>query len=363
MDQILIDCRAFSLQKRGGVSQIWAKFLGHSELYDMFNVVLVLYPNYNENIHLQQISDKIHKKADKVFIDIPPSDNQNHNQKKHKEYRIHLIKKSLKKDPILVINTYYGENIYPFTNKYCVIFHDFAHEELDFLKVKKTTSSVINRKKEAITNAGLLFFVSNTSLQKGKLFYPSIKQKKTIVIYHGHNENIINLKKKKGQIIHVGERDGYKNFSLIRNNFDLISKTFPHVSMIIAGGSNPNDEEQNFLQKYPDKIRFINNITDDEMDKLVAASEIYVSCSQYEGFGIPVLNALRLKTKALLSDIAIYREITNNESFYFENNNITSFMNNLKIALNSQSLNDAYNRTWADVFNEYLTAIEHYCYG
>ncbi len=363
MDQLLVDCRAFSLQTKGGVSQIWAKFLSYKQLHKRFDVSLVLYPNYDENIHWKQISNDIRDSVHKIFVDIPPSDNQNHNQLKHKEYRIHIIKKSITNKPILVINTYYGENVYPFTNKYCVVLHDFAHEELDVLKNKQTTSSVINRKKESIKEAGLLIFVSNTSLQKGKFFYPAIKLKKSIVIYHGHDNNIVNPKKKKGQIIHVGERDGYKNFSLIRNNFHLLSKRFPTISMIIAGGAKPNEEEQKLLLKYPEKIKFFNNITDDEMDQLIASSEIYFSCSKYEGFGIPVLNALRLKTKVLLNDIDIYREITNNVGVYFENDNITSFMDNLKLALNSQSPKDVYNRTWADVFDEYLTAIEDYCYG
>ena len=46
-------------------------------------------------------------------------------------------------------------------------------------------------------------------------------------------------------------------------------------------------------------------------------TELFVFPSYYEGFGIPILEAMNANCKIILSDIPVFREITKNETIYF----------------------------------------------
>jgi glycosyltransferase involved in cell wall biosynthesis len=360
-NNLLIDGRAFSLQKVGGVSQIWAKFLGYKEIYNHFNVVIFLYPYFEENIHWQQVKDSIPINIKLILSDIPSSDNYNFDTKKSALHRANKIKSLLGSQPNIVMNTYYGENIYPSCKKYASVFHDFAHEELDVFKAKNTTNDVIRRKIQTLNNAGLLIFVSYSSYKKGIRFYPNIVNAKAVVIYHGHDDIPVESKKMRYQVIHVGARESYKNFKLISDNFHLLVKEFPELFLMVAGGSEPNQEEINLLIRYPHNIRFVQNITDNEMNRLIAGSEVFVSCSKYEGFGIPVLNSLRLGTTVVLNKIDVYREIADDKAFYFNGDDIYSLIDSLKLAFRNSELINSYHRPWSVVFDEYINILSQFC--
>ena len=58
-----------------------------------------------------------------------------------------------------------------------------------------------------------------------------------------------------------------------------------------------------------DAVRFTGRISDAELSELYRRSTLLVQPSLYEGFGLPPLEALSLGTKALISDIPVFKEI------------------------------------------------------
>ena len=49
-----------------------------------------------------------------------------------------------------------------------------------------------------------------------------------------------------------------------------------------------------------------------------------INTSNYEGFGIPILEAMAAQRPMVLSDLPVFREITENQSIYFDPNKIES---------------------------------------
>lgn len=58
-----------------------------------------------------------------------------------------------------------------------------------------------------------------------------------------------------------------------------------------------------------ERIEFTGRISDDQLRNLYRSARILVQPSQYEGFGMPPLEALSLGTNVVLSDIPVFREI------------------------------------------------------
>ena len=63
------------------------------------------------------------------------------------------------------------------------------------------------------------------------------------------------------------------------------------------------------LQNNNSKINFMTNASNQEVYDIISKSEVLVSPSYYEGFGIPPLEAMYLNTNVIISDINVYKEI------------------------------------------------------
>ena len=71
------------------------------------------------------------------------------------------------------------------------------------------------------------------------------------------------------------------------------------------------------LSKY---INIHHNITNNELMRLYQKCDVFVYPSKYEGFGIPLIEAINFNCNIILSDIKVFREITNNDGQFFDPN-------------------------------------------
>src|SRR6056297_1899795 len=64
------------------------------------------------------------------------------------------------------------------------------------------------------------------------------------------------------------------------------------------------------LDDLPPRVRLVGRVDDDMLPSLYAEAEWFVYLSLYEGFGLPPLEALACGTPVIVSDIAVFREVT-----------------------------------------------------
>jgi glycosyltransferase involved in cell wall biosynthesis len=69
-----------------------------------------------------------------------------------------------------------------------------------------------------------------------------------------------------------------------------------------ASGVDENDLQQN-------NITVLHHVDSKGLAEMYSKAEVVVSLSEYEGFGIPVLEGLFFGCKVLCSDIPVYREL------------------------------------------------------
>lgn len=356
--RLLVDGRAFSLQAKGGVSQIWAKLMASQLWRQTLQLDLFVYPGYEKNIHLNDLL----KSASTDYINlivspIPPSDNSNYASEQHALQRQAAITDGLRGTPVAVVNTYYGENVLPSCPRYMVVAHDFAHEELPELAEKPSTQEVRQRKRLAFASANLLVFISNSTKLKFYQHYALAAAVDSRVIYHGHDQNIPEGGHLDHRIIHIGSRGGYKNFGVVEQAMDRLMRKNPKVRFWVFGGEAKDAALSRLVAEFAERVVIKGQPTDEEIDAAMATASIFISASRYEGFGIPLLNALRFGTIPVVADIDVYRELAGRDGIYFDPLSVDSAVAALERGLSAQSSPVGYWRTWDDVAESYLAML------
>jgi glycosyltransferase involved in cell wall biosynthesis len=78
------------------------------------------------------------------------------------------------------------------------------------------------------------------------------------------------------------------------------------------------------LQAKGHKIILTGYVSDDEKTTLYEQAELFVMPSHYEGFGMPVLEAMAYGLPTVISDISVFREVAGDASMYFDKDDPSS---------------------------------------
>ncbi|MBY0244250.1 MAG: glycosyltransferase family 4 protein [Sphingobacteriaceae bacterium] len=119
----------------------------------------------------------------------------------------------------------------------------------------------------------------------------------------------------------------HKNSVTILRAFEKFCQLNSNVKMVFVGSIN--EENANlFYQKMPDNIKqrieIKSNVSNQELSLLYKNCKAYISASFFEGLGMPVVEAMYFNATLLLSDIEVFREITNGEAIFFNQNSSNS---------------------------------------
>ena len=118
---------------------------------------------------------------------------------------------------------------------------------------------------------------------------------------------------KKGYFFYCGNNRPHKNIDFVRelfkNNLDL-------PPLVLAG--NGHQSASNIIA--------IGIVSEEELYALYKYAIAFIFPSKYEGFGLPVLESLRLETFVIASKIPAFLEFKSKNIFYFELNNKDEFL-------------------------------------
>lgn len=117
-------------------------------------------------------------------------------------------------------------------------------------------------------------------------------------------------------LLFVGSRGGYKEFETLLIALGMVRSE--SLSLIAVGGGAFSDRELARIEELGLVGRVRQESTDDEeLAKLYAYADALVVPSRYEGFGLPVVEAMASGCPVVLSDIEIFREVADDVALYF----------------------------------------------
>ena len=120
-----------------------------------------------------------------------------------------------------------------------------------------------------------------------------------------------------GSVLFVGVRQGYKDAETLIRAFAKVPPNLRSVLRFVGGGPFTETEKYLFAQLGIARQVSQENLSDEELTLAYASSHIFVFPSRYEGFGLPVLEALQQSCRSLLARTEIFQEIAGNAAEYF----------------------------------------------
>ncbi len=144
-------------------------------------------------------------------------------------------------------------------------------------------------------------------------------------------------------LLAVGHFEKRKNYIRLLNAISKLKGDARDFSLVIIG--NNNGELENIIEhidllNMKDRVKIYSGLTDLEVYCAYKSCSLFIFPSLYEGFGIPILEAMNAKAPVLLSDIDVFKEITENALSYFNPIKVQSIQDSIQLILSDVNLKD-----------------------
>jgi glycosyltransferase involved in cell wall biosynthesis len=113
-------------------------------------------------------------------------------------------------------------------------------------------------------------------------------------------------------LVIVGAKERRKNLSmLLTAHASTVAQDPQALPLIVVG-----ERDGHNAPSLPHKAHVLGHLADEDLRSIVAGASALVVPSSYEGFGLPVLEALATGIPVLTSDIPVFREVAGDQATY-----------------------------------------------
>ncbi|MEJ1236933.1 glycosyltransferase family 1 protein [Chryseolinea sp. T2] len=304
--KIVFDSLVFALHKFGGVTTYWNEFIrrfkqDHSDL----TILTVPAGKYLNDEFIQ-----IHSGGIKLLPE--------------KNWPLQLLRNT--SAPVAGLTAkfiFHSTYLRTSSNKNAinvVTIHDFTHQF--FVKGLKQLLNY-RQKKDAIKNAHGIVCISQNTLKDLYRFFPEAKEKLVTVIYNGCSDTYTSdvqtppvVKTPEPYLLFVGARGNYKNFQFVVN---VLRKSSYHL---VVAGSKFTEEETKMMSEFGERVTLLNDLSDEKLRSLYQHAHAFIYPSLYEGFGIPLLEAMHCGCPVIAFNNSCIPEIMQDSPLLLENDNL-----------------------------------------
>lgn len=210
----------------------------------------------------------------------------------------------------------------------------------------------------ALKKASKIIAVSHFTKKEIENFYPKTKMDKIEVVHNGYNSDIFRVVEDEIKIesvlekyglqkpffLYVGRLEKKKNTPALIEAMSIIRESYPEIKeklVLIGDASFGYDEVKFMIEEFDLESDVIMPGWAEEMDMpyIFAAASAFVFPTKYEGFGIPVLQAMACGLPLAISDIPVLHEVAADTAIYFDYNNPCSIALAMKSLISEDNLN------------------------
>lgn len=254
---------------------------------------------------------------------------------------VHLFTNS--KPDVFFSPAHYAPRISPVPT--VVTIHDLSYFYYPHEFLKKDLYQLKNWTKYSVDRARKVITVSKHTKYDLIKFY-SVPENKIAVIHNGFEKNLPAGKSSKlgtndPYILYVGTLQPRKNINTLIRAFAQYVTQFPKYKLIITGKKGWLYEE--IFQEVQrlgleDKVIFKGHVTDVELANLYTHAFCFVMPSLYEGFGIPILEAMSYESPVISSNTAALPEVGGEACLYFDPVHIDQLVEQLMLLTEDKKL-------------------------
>jgi len=178
---------------------------------------------------------------------------------------------------------------------------------------------------------------TKTPDSKISIVYPALNSSFTSPLLDSEQKQVVRKQFTHGKPywLWVGPTEGYKNFRTFLKAFAQTAQK-NDLQLVLVGGiqDKPNPDLVDILLngRVLDRVHSLGKVSDDRLRKLYNASTALVQSSLWEGFGIPLVEALCSGTSLVLSDIPVFHEVAGEAAHYADPYSVDSWVDALSRA-------------------------------
>ena len=254
--------------------------------------------------------------------------------------------------------------------KYITTIHDvfhLAHPEY-YNRMKLAVLKLLIR--QCVRRSDLILTVSDFSKNEIARFYGEKVMKKIKSVYNGFTpidiRTIAQGETYGRYMLYVGNIKPHKNLKNALLGFEkYINKFNNDLNFIIVGKREGFVTVENEIGEIVSRINcdkefviFAGNVNDEQLYSLYNSASLFIQPSYYEGFGIPLVEAMSFNLPIICSDIPVFHEICKNQVGYFDPESPESICN--AIAENEQRERVVYEKwqSWETTAKEIIKCLE-----
>lgn len=254
-------------------------------------------------------------------------------------------------------------------NKLVTTIHDvfhLAHPEY-YSKIKLIIlKGLIDR---AVKGSDLILTVSDFSTDEIVRFYGEGVRNKISRIYNGYNDVSYEKESVIGEeikyLLFVGSIKPHKNLKNALLAYEKYVKENNDLHFVIVGkkegfvtGDNDLYEIVDRINRSNENVIFTGSVNDNALYSLYASASSFIMPSYYEGFGIPLIEAMYFKLPIICSDIPVFHELCGEQVLYFNPYDVDSIYESIKETSNLKHRDYVSWLKWTEVGEQVAGIIE-----
>ena len=253
----------------------------------------------------------------------------------------------------------------PSINKtpYGIIIYDMGFLDKPQYIQQKNLNYLQSFAPKTIKNASLIVTISDFTKERILHYYPNIKAKIIVTpipaksIKYDDNK-IGNSTQNTKYILAVGTLEPRKNYKNLVLAYCRLPQNIKDKYQLIVAGVNGWDNKELLLlvkekQNRGNNIKLTGYVTDQELKKLYKDASVFIMPSHYEGFGMPLLEAMQNNLPMAISDIKVFHEIAQDSAIYFNKDDPNDIANNLTKLINSPDIQKQNISRYAKILSSY----------
>lgn len=330
--RVLFDYQAFELQTHGGVSRCFYELYRHLK-----HVEAKISLKETDNVYLQDMGFERFGASYENFLGLPkscvkwflfkiysnmkagrwgkltcrPAINQSDLTKEMEEWPFDIFHPTF-------FDSYFLSSLQKIGKPFVLTVHDMIPEL--YPQYFDPKAKHLQDKRILINAADHIVAVSEQTKQD-LINLMGVDEKRITVIYHGADETLYiptqGFSMGFDYILFVGARNLYKNFiGFVQGVLPLLRE---HTALkVVCTGIPFSTDEEDMLAATGMRDRFVQIFAKDDqhLSDLYHHAICFVYPSEYEGFGIPILESWRADCPVILNDIPVFREVAQDTVVY-----------------------------------------------
>lgn len=301
--KILLDNFIFDLQYAGGISKVW---------YNLLNGINKCKDCETLMIESENVNNLFRNDLDKEEFTVVSERSWNVNLRKFKRVK--------PQNSDIYHSSYFRPLKRKNSTKVVVTVHDFIYE-----KYARRLPKLIHIyfKNRALKQADAVICVSRNTRDDFYKYYPNFSKNAVHVVYNGVDDCFKPIGKNKlttvndfgleenSFLMYVGNRGYAKNFAFIWRLLKSEAFLESGLKLVCVGGGSLTKSEQVLIEELGVSTRIIllKDITPTQLNELYNLAFLLLFPSIYEGFGIPVLEAMKAGCPVWSSNSSSVREL------------------------------------------------------